>query len=307
MNGQDDHYLNSTGHSEGEDAIAIPKEPAEAHESKRRRKRKHDGEEIEDAYMRRLEREEAREADLAAAGRASKRQKATGEERLVSEDEEGNADAEDGLDNETAEEDGDNSATPSPPPLHETKQAPDIELSKANCTVFLGNVSTAAITSKSARKTLLDHLRSFFSSLPQSKDSQSEHAIESLRFRSTPYATAIPKKASFARKEVMDATTKSTNAYAVYSSPALAREAARRLNGTDVLDRHLRVDEVAHPAKVDHRRCVFVGNLGFVDDESNIRAANKEAGYENRRPTGKQAADAEEGLWRTFGLGPWRV
>ncbi|EME87164.1 uncharacterized protein MYCFIDRAFT_22137, partial [Pseudocercospora fijiensis CIRAD86] len=150
----------------------------------------------------------------------------------------------------------------------------DEELSKANRTVFLGNVSTAAISSKSSRKSLLNHLASFFEKLPPSKDG-TKYKVESIRFRSTPYATAIPKKAAFAKKELMDATTKSTNAYVVYSTEKLAREAVRHLNGTIVLERHLRVDSVAHPAKIDNRRCVFVGNLGFP-------------------------ADIEEGLWRTF-------
>jgi nucleolar protein 12 len=98
----------------------------------------------------------------------------------------------------------------------------------------------------------------------------------------------------------MDATTKSTNAYAVYSTPALAREACQRLNGTSVLSRHLRVDSVAHPAKVDNHRCIFVGNLGFVDDETNIQEANEADGREVRK-RGKEPADVEEGLWRTFG------
>ncbi|EGP91621.1 uncharacterized protein MYCGRDRAFT_30158, partial [Zymoseptoria tritici IPO323] len=162
-----------------------------------------------------------------------------------------------------------------PPPKHETETAADDELQKANRTVFLGNVSTSAIISKVARKALLSHLASFFTDLPETKKGDAKPKVESLRFRSTPFASAIPKKAAFAKKELMDATTKSTNAYAVYSTPALAREACTRLNGTSVLARHMRVDSVAHPAKVDNHRCIFIGNLGFP-------------------------ADVEEGLWRTF-------
>jgi nucleolar protein 12 len=94
----------------------------------------------------------------------------------------------------------------------------------------------------------------------------------------------------------MGATTKSSNAYVVYSTAYAAREAAKRLNGTVVLDRHLRVDGVAHPAKTDHRRCVFVGNLGFVDDESML-----DQGGENERKRSKIPSDIEEGLWRQFG------
>jgi nucleolar protein 12 len=138
-------------------------------------------------------------------------------------------------------------------------------------------------------------MASFLPSLPAPPEGKPPHKVESLRFRSTAYATALPKKAAFAKKDLMAATTKSTNAYVVYSTAYAAREAAKRLNGTVVLDRHLRVDEVAHPAKTDHRRCVFVGNLGFVDDESLL-----DQGGENERKRSKIPSDIEEGLWRQF-------
>ncbi|KAF2099319.1 RNA-binding domain-containing protein, partial [Rhizodiscina lignyota] len=171
-------------------------------------------------------------------------------------------------------EDSDDLAEASSPPQHETLTGEASDLEKAARTVFLGNVSSTAITSKSARKKLLAHLSSHLSSL---ETHTPPHKLESLRFRSTAFASAIPKRAAFAKQELMDATTKSTNAYAVYSTKEGAREAAKHLNGTVILDRYLRVDEVAHPAKVDHRRCVFVGNLGF------------------------EPSDVEEGLWREFG------
>lgn len=184
-------------------------------------------------------------------------------------------------------------------PKHETLDASGerVEIERASRTVFLGNVSTAAIRSKVSRKALLDHLTSF--SLEISKD-KSPYKVESLRFRSTAYSTSsIPKKAAFAKKELMDATTRSTNAYAVYSSSLAAREALKKLNGTVILDRHLRVDGVAHPTKQDHRRCVFVGNLGFVDDESIIKAA-EDGGDTKKAKKQKESADVEEGLWRQF-------
>ena len=181
-------------------------------------------------------------------------------------------------------------------PQHECYETSneDLGLEKSSRTVFLANVSTMAIKFKHAKKTLMNHLISFTSSLP------GEHEIESVRFRSTAFATSgIPKKASFVKKEVMDATTKSTNAYVVYTTKLAAREAATRLNGSIVLDRHLRVDCVASPAEIDHRRCVFVGNLGFVDVDTNIKAAK---GKENIDPPrrAKEPADVEEGLWRQF-------
>ncbi|CAK1355826.1 Nucleolar protein 12 [Cercospora beticola] len=287
------------GDVEVEDASEAVEEVAEP---RRKRKRKDAEEQIEDAYMDRLAREEEKDAERLAAERAAKRAKKSEEQQDAPEqeaddsEEEGDGDSVDEDDHyETASDDEGKSA----PPKHETEEAKDVELEKANRTVFLGNVSTAAISSKSSRKALMNHLASFFPKIAGEKG-VSRPKVESIRFRSTPYASAIPKKAAYAKKELMDATAKSTNAYAVYSTPALAREACQHLNGTVVLDRHLRVDSIAHPAKVDNRRCVFVGNLGFVDDESNIQEANEEDGREKRK-RGKEPADIEEGLWRTFG------
>lgn len=186
---------------------------------------------------------------------------------------------------------------------------PDLE--KSLRTVFLSNVSTSAITSKSSKATLLSHLTSIFPLLPTPppKDTPQTYTIESLRFRSTAFSTPLPKKAAFARKDLMSATTAATNAYAVYSHTAAARVAAQKLNGSVVLSRHLRVDSVAHPSPIDHRRCVFVGNLGFVDDETAVKAASAaedaarrgEDAKTPRPPRAKPAADTEEGLWQVFG------
>jgi nucleolar protein 12 len=170
-------------------------------------------------------------------------------------------------------------------------------LSKAARTVFLSNVSTAAIKSKSAKKVLLTHLASPLHTL-QKHDPAPK--VESLRFRSTAFASGVgPKRAAFAKKELMDDTTASTNAYVVYSSEPAAQVAASRLNGSIVLDRHLRADYAAQPAVIDHRRCVFVGNLSFVDKE-NVENMNAGEDGKPRRSRAKEPADAEEGLWRTF-------
>jgi nucleolar protein 12 len=59
------------------------------------------------------------------------------------------------------------------------------------------------------------------------------------------------------------------NAYIVYSSAAEAR-AALKLNGSTILDRHIRVDSVAHPAPHDAKRCVFIGNLDFEAQEESL-------------------------------------
>jgi len=183
-------------------------------------------------------------------------------------------------------------------PMHESLvQGPDeSEIERANRTVFLANVSNEAISSKSAKKTLMAHMAQI---LDRDAKPRLEN-IESIRFRSVAFSTrGQPKRAAYITKSLMDATTKSTNAYVVYSTAAAARKAVTELNGTVVLGRHLRVDGVAHPSMVDHRRCVFVGNLGFVDDESRVRGEddNDDTGKKKKKPP----ADVEEGLWRAFG------
>lgn len=173
------------------------------------------------------------------------------------------------------------------------------ELEQASRTIFLSNVSIEAITSRTAKKTLLAHLSSVLD-----KTASPPQTIESIRFRSTAFSTAaVPKRAAFIKKSLMDATTKSTNAYVVYSVIPAVRAAVTKLNGTVVLDRHLRVDSVAHPATVDQRRCVFVGNLGFVDDESVLNVKTDEEGKEvsEKKKRTKAPMDVEEGLWRVFG------
>ena len=231
----------------------------------RKRKRKDENDNLEDAYMSKLAKEEQTE-------RSEKRQKA---EAPAAED---NNDSDD-----------------EPLPQHEslTKDTKASELEKADRTVFLSNVSSEAASSKSAKKTLLRHLSSAL-------DQDAGEKIESIRFRSVAFSTgSMPKRAAYITKQLMEETTKSVNAYAVFSSVQGGRNAAKKLNGTEVLDRHLRVDSVSHPSPTDHRRCVFVGNLGFVDDESILDTT--EDGETVKKKRNKAPADIEEGLWRTFG------
>ncbi|KAJ4137782.1 Nucleolar protein 12 [Fusarium equiseti] len=239
----------------------------------RKRKRKNDNDDLEGKYLNKLAAEEEAE-------RAGKRQK------------------NDALNKKTEKtaEDGEDAGNESDIPVHETlaKESKESDLEKAARTVFLANVSTEAINSKSAKKTLMAHLSSVLE-----KDATPPQTIESLRFRSVAFAGgSLPKRAAYITKSLMDSTTKSANAYVVYSTPAAARTAAAKLNGTQVLERHLRVDSVAHPSPTDHRRCVFVGNLGFVDDET-VLNTNAE-GETTEKKKNKIPSDVEEGLWRTF-------
>ncbi|PKS10529.1 hypothetical protein jhhlp_002282 [Lomentospora prolificans] len=182
-------------------------------------------------------------------------------------------------------------------PVHEslTQDSKAVDVEKANRTVFLANVATEAVSSKEAAKTLRTHLSSVLDQSASPKE-----RIESIRFRSLAFSSlALPKRAAYITKSLMDATTKSCNAYVVFSTPAAARKAVSSLNGTTVLGRHLRVDSVAHPGKADHRRCVFVGNLAFVDDET-VLNTDKE-GNTGSKKRYKVPSDVEEGLWRIFG------
>ena len=181
--------------------------------------------------------------------------------------------------------------------VHESlaKGSPPTELDKAERTVFLANVSSEAISSRSAKKALIAHLSTVLK-----LDADPPELLESLRFRSVAFSTgSMPKRGAYITKSLMDSTTKATNAYAVYPSPAAAQAAVKQLNGSEVLARHIRVDSVAHPSPTDHRRCVFVGNLGFVDDETVMKTNANGENVERKR--NKIPSDIEEGLWRTFG------
>ncbi|KAL8683011.1 MAG: hypothetical protein Q9186_001006 [Xanthomendoza sp. 1 TL-2023] len=253
-----------------------------------KRKRGSDEDDIEGMYMQRITAEEA--------GHSKKRQRC--ESARAETDQSMNPTVKPaGVESSESEGDGNPDADV---PQHESL-APSkekLELDKSARTVFLANVSTSSIKSKTAKKTLLDHLLSFSNMLPPSDKA---HKIESVRFRSTAFVRGVgPKKAAYAKRELMDTTTRSTNAYVVYTTQLAAREAVKRLNGTTVLDRHLLVDSVAHPRKTDHRRCVFVGNLGFVDDDSQSNAAKAEQ-VEQKSRKRREPSDIEEGLWKQFG------
>merc|ERR1711939_588977 len=251
-------------------------------ERPRKRRRKNNKDDLEEQYFQRLEREEEKE-------HAQKKQAETGIEEESSGDVDSlHSDLEDISEDETAP------AAPSVP-RHETQEQKSSNEARVDLTVFLGNVSPEAIKSSKAKRTLMKHLQSVLKEAP---DGQTPEKLESIRFRSTAYESGSgPKKATYAKKELMDETTVSTNAYAVFSTEEAAKRVAKTLNGSVVLDRHLRADSLGQPSKVDHKRCVFIGNLSFVNKETKPEGEDGE----QRRPTAKEPADAEEGLWRVFG------
>ncbi|KAK1570282.1 uncharacterized protein LY79DRAFT_570054 [Colletotrichum navitas] len=264
----------SDADEEEEVSVVAPK-------TKKERKRKREEDDIEGKYLSKLA--EAEEKEKPAEKRTKKETKAE-------------EDSEEATSDTSSEGKDSDEETPL---VHESlaadAKAKDSEIEKANRTVFLSNVAADAIDNKSAKRTLEAHLSSVLD-----RDATPPQKIESIRFRSVAFSGGgLPKRAAYITKSLMKETTKSANAYVVFSTPAAARKVCAELNGTVVLDRHLRVDSVAHPAPTDHRRCVFVGNLGFIDDET-IVSTNDEGETVQKKRT-KVPADVEEGLWRTFG------
>ena len=294
-----------SSHTEFEASSASAEEPSSESESdvvpeessdRPRKRRKVDAnEDLESKYLNKLVREEEQEQKVRKKDRKKLAGKTDDEVNDDDSDSDLNSDLPDISDEEgeTGQQgdtvvDGDGEAIPK----HESISgaAHELEAAKTDRTCFLGNVATSVIKSKSAKKTLILHLRSALAEKHHEK-------IESIRFRSTAFVSnAGPKRAAYAKKELMEETTKSTNAYVVLNTAAAARKVSR-LNGTEVLNRHVRVDYLGNPSRQDHKRCVFVGNLSFVDEAT----ATDETEAEKKRKRAKEPADVEEGLWRTFG------
>ncbi|EEQ34863.1 nucleolar protein 12 [Microsporum canis CBS 113480] len=179
---------------DGDEEEDIEMEDMEEEKRSRKRKRGAENEDLEAAYLQRLAREDDRESKKETE--KPKRVKTTEDDKTEEE--------------ENEEEEVDEI------PMHESltnKKADPMD--KASRTLFLSNVSTDAIKSKSAKKTLLAHLSSVLPK-PSSTDPATVHKVESLRFRSTAFSsTALPRRAAYAKKELMDSTTKGTNAYVV--------------------------------------------------------------------------------------------
>ncbi|KAI5295678.1 Nucleolar protein 12 [Ascosphaera acerosa] len=321
-----EHSSDSDNDDDDDDESMSDVDDAEASippESSRKRKRsaaKAD-EDLEDVYMQKLMQREAKEKDAGAEAEKKKRRKVVAplgddsETESEDEDEDEDEDVETDADDATSDSDDDDDDDGTAPPVHEslTAEAEKSALDQSRRTVFVGNVSIEAIRSKAAKKTLMEHLVSFAVPHPKSKSPRSEKQsdkpeeqqeggekprIESLRFRSVAFSDAsLPKRAAYAKKELMDSTTHSTNAYVVYTTPAAALRAPAALNGSVVLDRHLRVDSVAHPAPVDHKRCVFVGNLAFVDKEAGKEGEDGDDAKKSKSKKRRDAppADVEEG------------
>jgi nucleolar protein 12 len=129
------------------------------------------------------------------------------------------------------------------------------EIAKAERTVFIGNIAVSVITSK-------PNYKAFKKLFGEYGD------VESIRFRSIAFSEQLPRKAAFVKQSIHP-TCDSVNAYVVFKEKDAARKSLTS-NGKVFLDLHMRVDSVSHPAVVDNKRSIFVGNLDFEERDEEL-------------------------------------
>ncbi|KAJ1676975.1 Nucleolar protein 12, partial [Spiromyces aspiralis] len=126
---------------------------------------------------------------------------------------------------------------------------------KTERTVFIGNLTTEAITNKSVYKAV----KKMFSKYGE---------IESIRFRSVAFSKLLSRKAAFISKQIhKDRST--CNAYIVFKDKETAQKACE-LNGTVLHEKHIRVDLASSSGKSDPKRTVFIGSVAFDEEEENV-------------------------------------
>ncbi|KAG5439345.1 hypothetical protein PCK2_000843 [Pneumocystis canis] len=92
--------------------------------------------------------------------------------------------------------------------------------------------------------------------------------IKSIRFRSIAFSELLPRKIAYIQKK-FHSKRDILNAYIVYETRK-SSEDALVLNGTLFLDRHIRVDSIAHPTPHVPKRSIFIGNLSFNAQEEQL-------------------------------------
>ncbi|KAK9428777.1 hypothetical protein V1505DRAFT_376068 [Lipomyces doorenjongii] len=206
---------------------------------------------IEDKYLQKL-----LDQENAAPKHGRKSKKSKRKEDDASNAAMGDVDGSDGPENQEEGsgdvEDDENNTPLSSELVHESLLNEDDEVLKAKRTVFVGNIPSNAISSQSDYATLKKHFAQY-------------GKITSIRFRSIAFSEMLPRKVAFIKQKLHD-KRHTVNAYVVYDSEDSARLSLKS-NGIVLLDHHIRVDSVAHPAKQDVKRSVFIGNLDFEAEE----------------------------------------
>lgn len=153
----------------------------------------------------------------------------------------------------------------------ETKPAPEAkninmkteEMKKAERTIFVGNVPSAAMKNKQSIK----KFKRVFTDYVKGDPTIERQPIQSLRFRSLHTETGASRKAAYITKKVDENAV--VNSYIVFKNEEDSLKAIK-LNGVVFMDHHLRIDHLTHPRKQENRLCVFVGNLGFEENEESL-------------------------------------
>lgn len=227
---------------EGEDKMEVDEEPVVEVKEVKKSKKKSDGGNLEDEYMR----------------------------KLVESDEDDEDEDEEDEDKEEKDSKADEDADANlEAKIIDLKQK---EFDNAEKTVFIGNVPTTVMASKKDTK---DFKRFINESL---EAPEGENLIQSIRFRSLHSNTNAPKKVAFISKEInMESSMVS---YVVFKSKDVSLKAVK-LNGKIYKENHLRFDHLTHPSKKDNKLSVFVGNVSFEETEEKLwRYFNKALGGE---------------------------
>lgn len=153
----------------------------------------------------------------------------------------------------------------------ETKAAPEAktinmkteEMKKAERTIFVGNVPSAAMKNKQSIK----KFKRVFTDYVKGDPTIERQPIKSLRFRSLHTETGASRKAAYIMKKVDENAV--VNSYIVFKNEEDSLKALE-LNGVVFLDHHLRIDHLTHPRKQENKLCVFVGNLDFEENEESL-------------------------------------
>ncbi|QSL64381.1 hypothetical protein MERGE_001682 [Pneumocystis wakefieldiae] len=131
----------------------------------------------------------------------------------------------------------------------------DESVKKDLSTVFVGNLPVSIVSSKSDYRTFKGKFSEF-------------GRIRSIRFRSIAFSELLPKKIAYIQKK-FHPKREILNAYVVYEAEESSKKALV-LNGTLLLNRHIRVDSVAYPTPHVSKRSIFIGNLSFDAQEEQL-------------------------------------
>lgn len=244
----------------------------------KKQKKKDANDDLESKYFDKLLKEEEKEAEKKAAK--------TSTDSKTDEANEDDNEAEDSGSDSDSDSDSDAETGSKRSKAAKTVDLKEDELEKAERTVFVGNVTSAAISSK----TIYKRFKKVFGQYGK---------ISSIRFRSISFDESLPRKVAFAKKH-LHKSRDTVNAYVVYKE----REPSKKvlaLNATVFENFHLRIDHVAHPAPKDNRRTIFVGNLDFEEKEETLWKyfnANSENDVESVRVI----RDAKTNLGKGFAL-----